>query len=52
VDFWQVLAGGVIACHGVGLFGGRGSMTGWIDGRVRRHARPHEEHVGAVAEAA
>lgn len=52
VDFWQVLAGGVIACHAVGLFGGRGSMTGWIDARVRRHARPHEEHVGAVAEAA
>lgn len=52
VDFWQVLAGAVVVCHAAGLFGGRGSMTGWIEGRVRRHARPHDEHVGAVAEAA
>jgi hypothetical protein len=52
VEFWKVLAGAVVACHAVGLFGGGGSATGWMERRVRKHSRPHDEHVGAVAEAA
>ena len=53
LDFWKVLAGGVATCHAAGLFGGGGSMTGWIERRARRHARSLDEPgEAAVAEAA
>lgn len=34
VDFWKALAAAVLACHAVGLLGGSGSTTGWLE-RVR-----------------
>lgn len=54
LTFWTVFAGVTVACHAVGLFGGGGSATGWLERRVRRHARPHDEAAGdpAVAGAA
>jgi cytoskeletal protein RodZ len=54
LDFWKVLAGAVATCHAVGLFGGGGSFTGWLERRARRHARSLDDHAGesAVAEAA
>jgi transcriptional regulator with XRE-family HTH domain len=42
VTFWTGFAVAVIACHALGLFGGGGSATGWMERAVRRHARPHE----------
>lgn len=53
VSFWMAFASAAIVCHGVGLFGGGGSATGWIERTVRRHARPHEDPAeSAVAEPA
>ena len=51
--FWTGFAVVVIACHALGLFGGGGSATGWVERSVRRHARPHEDPAdSAVAEPA
>lgn len=53
VSFWTAFAAAAVVCHGIGLYGGGGSATGWIDRTVRRHARPHEDPAeSAVAEAA
>jgi hypothetical protein len=52
VEFWTMFAVAVLACHGVGLFGGGGSAAGTIDRAVRRYARPHDDgSEQAVAEA-
>lgn len=50
-DFWTVFAAGAVLCHAVGLIGGGGSAAGWVQRRLRRHARPVEGEE-AVAEAA
>jgi transcriptional regulator with XRE-family HTH domain len=40
-------------CHAIGLIGGGGSAVGWMERRLRRHARPQDETAeSAVAEAA
>ena len=52
LNFWTVFAAAAVSCHAVGLMGGGGSATGWIQRRVRRHGRPHEGEEQAVAEAA
>jgi len=52
LDFWKVLAGGIVTCHAIGLIGGGGSAAGWAQRRLRRYARPQEEEAAAVAEAA
>jgi hypothetical protein len=52
LGFWQVMAGGLVLCHAVGLLGGGGSATGWVERRLRRHARPQDDQAGAIAEAA
>ena len=43
VSFWTGFAVAAIACHALGLFGGGGSATGWMERSIRRHARPVEE---------
>jgi transcriptional regulator with XRE-family HTH domain len=50
-EFWTVFAAGAVTCHAVGLIGGGGSAAGWVQRRLRRHARPVEGEE-AVAEAA
>ena len=43
VSFWTGFAVAAITCHALGLFGGGGSATGWMERSIRRHARPVEE---------
>lgn len=52
-DFWATFAGAALTCHAVGLFGGGGSASGWIDRSLRRYARPHDDPASesAMAEA-
>lgn len=52
VTFWPAFLGAVVTCHAVGLIGGGGSAVGWMERRLRRHARPQDEAESAVAEAA
>lgn len=52
VSFWLVFCGAVVTCHAIGLLGGGGSAVGWVDRKLRRHARPQEEAESVVAEAA
>ena len=54
LTFWTVFACATATCHATGLFGGGGSATGWLERRIRRYARPHDEAAGnpAVAEVA
>jgi transcriptional regulator with XRE-family HTH domain len=42
IAFWSAFAVAAVLCHAIGLFGGGGSATGWVERSIRRHARPHE----------
>lgn len=51
VSFWPAFGGAVVTCHAIGLIGGGGSTVGWMERKLRRHARPQDEAEAAVAEA-